>query len=606
MFALASTPRIVASLIRAALGLTLLSALAAAQAQSNLPLNAQGRVTVDGLAFNGTGRFKFALVQSTGRALLWNNDGSTALPNFEPTASVSLPVTRGLYSVLLGDTNIAGMTKLIPPAIFDNSDVRLRVWFNDGTHGFQQLTPDQRLAAVGHAMKALVATEAETFNGPVALTQIPATVVTNNSTNLTLGGAFTGNGSGLVNIRGSTPWQVAAGNTAAAPNTGYLVTNAAQISIALPPTAELTVGDVIRVAGPNPGAWKITQGAGQSILASSFKGGIGLVWNSRDSARAWTGVASSSDGAKLAAVINSTTLAAIYLSTNSGASWATPPVSPSKRFHAITSSADGERLLAAIEGDLLLMSTDAGQNWTPRNTPGNRTWTGVGSSADGTNLVAVAATGQLYTSADGGEVWTLRASAGTRGWNDAAVSANAATMVAAAAGDRLIVSKDKGVSWNDFNSPVANWIAVASSANGLRLVAVAANNFVYTSVNGGTNWVARNSSGSRVWSAVVISADGNKIAATSDAGIFISLDAGNTWVAQNRVSSALAANADFSQIVGVGNAIPIQITQSARMTATTVGAAGYIVGDEAAAVELQHIGDGRFLPLSLSGTIFAY
>ena len=34
----------------------------------------------------------------------------------------------------------------IPNTVFSNPDVRLRVWFNDGVHGSQLLTPDQRLA----------------------------------------------------------------------------------------------------------------------------------------------------------------------------------------------------------------------------------------------------------------------------------------------------------------------------------------------------------------------------------------------------------------------------------------------------------------------------
>ena len=42
----------------------------------------------------------------------------------------------------------------IPSGVFANADIRLRVWFNDGTHGFQQLTPDQRIAAVGYALMA--------------------------------------------------------------------------------------------------------------------------------------------------------------------------------------------------------------------------------------------------------------------------------------------------------------------------------------------------------------------------------------------------------------------------------------------------------------------
>jgi hypothetical protein len=44
------------------------------------------------------------------------------------------------------------MTNAIPSSVFNNSDVRLRVWFNDGTHGSQLLSPDQRIASVGYAI----------------------------------------------------------------------------------------------------------------------------------------------------------------------------------------------------------------------------------------------------------------------------------------------------------------------------------------------------------------------------------------------------------------------------------------------------------------------
>lgn len=82
----------------------------------------------------------------------WSNDG-TSNAGSEPTAVVSLPVSKGLYSVLLGDTSLTGMIA-VPATVFNNPDVRLRVWFNDGVNGSQQLTPDQRLASVGYAMMA--------------------------------------------------------------------------------------------------------------------------------------------------------------------------------------------------------------------------------------------------------------------------------------------------------------------------------------------------------------------------------------------------------------------------------------------------------------------
>jgi hypothetical protein len=84
--------------------------------------------------------------------LYWSNDG-TSVNGGEPTAAVPLPVSGGLFNVLLGDTTLSNMLP-ISPAIFINPDVRLRVWFDDGVHGTAQLAPDQRIAAVGYAMIA--------------------------------------------------------------------------------------------------------------------------------------------------------------------------------------------------------------------------------------------------------------------------------------------------------------------------------------------------------------------------------------------------------------------------------------------------------------------
>ena len=112
----------------------------------------QGRVAVGGTNFTGNGLFKFALVNSNGTISFWSNDGSSAAGS-QPTASVTLPTTNGLYAVLLGDTALAGMTLAVPGVAFTNFDVRLRIWFSDGS-GFQQLAPDQRIAAVGYALMA--------------------------------------------------------------------------------------------------------------------------------------------------------------------------------------------------------------------------------------------------------------------------------------------------------------------------------------------------------------------------------------------------------------------------------------------------------------------
>ena len=131
-----------------------------ASAQVPQIINYQGKIAVGTAPFTGAGQFRFALVDGTGANSFWSNDG-TSTAGAPPTAAVSLPVVNGLYVVPLGDTSIAGMLP-VPATVFSNSDVRLRVWFNDGTNGSQLLTPDQRITAVGYAMAANTALVANT------------------------------------------------------------------------------------------------------------------------------------------------------------------------------------------------------------------------------------------------------------------------------------------------------------------------------------------------------------------------------------------------------------------------------------------------------------
>ena len=112
-------------------------------------INYQGRVAVGTVNFEGTGQFRFALVNAAGTTVYWGNAADTAPADGVPDAAVSLPVSKGLYSVLIGDTSLTGMAA-IPASVWANADVRLRVWFNDGTNGNQLLTPDQRLAPNGY------------------------------------------------------------------------------------------------------------------------------------------------------------------------------------------------------------------------------------------------------------------------------------------------------------------------------------------------------------------------------------------------------------------------------------------------------------------------
>ena len=142
-------------------------------APGNVPLSAggaptvvayQGEVRVSGDPHTGDGHFKFAVVNAAGDTAYWSNDG-TSTGGSEPAAAVQLAVSEGLFSVLLGDTTLGGMTQALTADVFSQPDRYLRVWFSASGGGpFDQLTPDTRIAAVPYALQAQEAADADTVD----------------------------------------------------------------------------------------------------------------------------------------------------------------------------------------------------------------------------------------------------------------------------------------------------------------------------------------------------------------------------------------------------------------------------------------------------------
>ncbi len=127
-------------------------------------INYQGIVMVDDEPFAGpTGYFKLAIVDAAsgnGTINYWANDGRAS---GEPIAAVPLPVSNGLFNVMLGDTSLPGMTEPVDASTFDASTTYLRVWFSPtGVPGtYEALEPNQRITSVAYAMRAAYAE-----NGP--------------------------------------------------------------------------------------------------------------------------------------------------------------------------------------------------------------------------------------------------------------------------------------------------------------------------------------------------------------------------------------------------------------------------------------------------------
>jgi hypothetical protein len=233
------------------LALTLVGTLlfhSVAGAQVPQLISYEGRVAVGGVNFDSVtagqpGLFKFALVSPDGTQTYWSNDG-TSVAGSEPTAAVALTVTKGLYSVLLGNTAVPFNMSPINAAVFAHPDVRLRVWFSNGTNGSQLLSPDRRIASVAYAVIA-----GEVADGSVSAAKIAPGAV--GSTHLSANSVQAGS--------------IAAG---AVDNTKL-----ADATVTVTPGAGLGGGGVVSLGGgitlTNSGVLSLTGGGGITVNAAN-------------------------------------------------------------------------------------------------------------------------------------------------------------------------------------------------------------------------------------------------------------------------------------------------------------------------------------------------
>ncbi len=101
----------------------------------------------------------------------WSNDG-TSSDGSEPSAAVSVPVTNGLFTILLGNTSIANMAP-ISASLFTQPNLQLRIWFNDGANGWSALGPVQDLTPAPYS---LVAQSASSLVGTFPVAQLSGVV----------------------------------------------------------------------------------------------------------------------------------------------------------------------------------------------------------------------------------------------------------------------------------------------------------------------------------------------------------------------------------------------------------------------------------------------
>jgi hypothetical protein len=223
--------------------------------------------------------------------------------------------------------------------------------------------------------------------------------------------------------------------------------------------------------------------SGSTALYQIFNIQSGMNWTKPSYPVGGSHIACSSDGVKQVLAGND-----ISTSTNSGATWTIRYAGPGLDAFA-ASSADGVKLAAAYPkyhgGDgRIYLSSNSGLTWaTPAGAPTN-TWVSIASSADGSHLVAASifdGTGSvygIYTSADSGVTWA-RVNSGNISWAAVASSTNGNRLAAAAGG--IFLSTDGGQTWFvPTNSPITYWTCLASSDDGTKLAGATSTGDIWT------------------------------------------------------------------------------------------------------------------------------
>ena len=153
----------------------------------------QGQLQNNGSPANGIYDLRFAIYDST-------NSPGTLVGG--PITNAATGVTNGLFTVTLDFGNqFPGVARWLEIAVRTN-----------GLNNFTTLMPRQQLTPAPYAIYAPTAgtaalassVAAANITGTFAVAQLPGELVTNNSTNVTLSGAFSGNGGGLTNLGAQT------------------------------------------------------------------------------------------------------------------------------------------------------------------------------------------------------------------------------------------------------------------------------------------------------------------------------------------------------------------------------------------------------------------
>ena len=302
-----------------------------------------------------------------------------------------------------------------------------------------------------------------------------------------------------------------------------------------------------------------------ALVLLSLQGAYSQTWTPTSApGKDWFCVASSADGTKLVAGSGQGQVqpgGLIYISTNSGATW-NPSTAPYAQWMSIASSADGSRLVAAaryVSNEFMLfspgaiyISTNSGATWQASSTPSGQ-WFSVASAPDGTTLAAAMYKGGIHISTNSGNSWDTSGAPATN-WFAVAMSADGTKFVAGS-DNAAYISTDSGSNWTNV-LPGASYRHVTCSLDGQKFAA-SNGSAIYTSTNSGLNWTLANFFLTGSTTSLACSTNGDKLVSASWPGLIListNWGASSYWDGSANINwSSVATSSDGSKLVATAN-----------------------------------------------------
>jgi hypothetical protein len=251
----------------------------------------------------------------------------------------------------------------------------------------------------------------------------------------------------------------------------------------------------------------------------------------------------------------------------------------SGNYRGVAASANGIRMYAVGIGIVgVSASSDSGRTWSSAGLSGD--YQAIACSANARIVYAVSTTGAIQKSTDSGATWN-------------GVAGSASTIACTADGGQFFITT-----------------GVACSGNGTNQAKVSGG-VITLSTNGGANFTVTVTAPAANLSCVAASSDCTRLVAGVNGGLLYgSANAGATWTTITTTNQAFFGawmsgdGTRFATAVNTSGSVNGLIYNFA-VNVLPIGVTNSIVGSQGSAVEIQYTGNGQFMPVSSSGTIWA-